>query len=90
MESLNLFLIIRIKSPNFFSQYCMESSNLIMLVTRYALLAVCRPFGAVFYSINERGLHRRLYSGSPSDFSFVRLLYVMAGFRFATRYIYHW
>ena len=29
MESPNLFLIIRIKSPSFSCQYCMESPNLI-------------------------------------------------------------
>ena len=30
MESPNLFLIIRIKSPNFPCQYCMESPNLVV------------------------------------------------------------
>lgn len=58
-------------------------------VTRYALLAVCRPFGALFCCNDKRGLHPRLLSASPSDFWIVRMLYVMAGFRFATRYIYH-
>ena len=58
-------------------------------VTRYALLAVCRPFRALFCRDDERGLYPRLLSASPSDFWIVRMLYVMAVFRFATRYIYH-